>query len=845
MGTAEPIGISPHWGPAWCENRCGVLHRPIRVFVMWYGVFSNAQKQTVRSFVASLSPNADSAVTGRPSHEDSQRNHEPRKMFGQTPNAYDGNHISQSVTWGGEVEDRAYSKGKTLLTGDVEDLLGSAISSQQLPYDPRAVYFLLSDAFVTQKWGDKSTSYQFCRNFCGWHHYSRADNYGEYIYSWAGKADLICPFACIPKDIRDDASFAPTGDPGMDGLVSVFAHEFAEATSSPFISTWFDGDGYENADKCAWKFTPLSSDASGIKYNLESQPAPPGSPPGRLNPTQFRGLRDDESNGQHMMAGRYTEIGEHADRNGAAKRRLMTESSARGRGIAGAIEATLGAHLTGPKALREDSLGRTNGAGRGMANLETQRASAVAGAAGVESTVDIGKPTFGISPHWCADGLCGVLHRPIRVFVMWYGVFSDAQKQTVRSFVASLSPNADSAVTVPLWWNVNRQYHDQAGRRVTETVTWGGETDDAGYSRGATLHDADVTALNADVTALNADAITSGRLPYDADGVYFVLSDASVAQAGSDNPQADRFCVAFCGWHFFGSAPGFGTFISAWTGMADLQVRGAPHRASLTPTGDPGMDGLVSVFAHECPASCIAADIRSNASLAPTGDPGMDGLVSVLAHELAEAAASPLVSLLKRPPLLPHLSVERPLFPARISLSLPLQCPASCIAADIRGNASLSPTGDPGMDGLVSVFAHELAEAAASPFVSTWFDSDGEENADKCSWMFAPILTDPSGARYNLVGVNGSKFLIQHNWDLASASCHLTLPYPPPLSPPPPSQRRLRPLPTSPPPVTINQAAKSIVSRVKAVLAGRGRPGRRRPPRPPVVRVHPSTGNGG
>ncbi|CAI5491564.1 unnamed protein product [Closterium sp. Naga37s-1] len=185
----------------------------------------------------------------------------------------------------------------------------------------------------------------------------------------------------------------------------------------------------------------------------------------------------------------------------------------------------------------------------------------------------------------------------------------------------------------------------------------------------------------------------------------------------------------------------------------------------------------------------------------------------------------------------------------------PLQCPTSCIAADTRSNASLSPTGDPGMDGLVSVLAHELAEAAASPFVYTWFDSDGEENADKCSWTplyqiqtggdnasnflpssppphspsfpplcpssclslprlcrFAPILMDPSGARYNLVGVNNTKFLIQHNWDLATASCHLTLPYPPPLSPPHPlSPHLLRPLPASPPPGAIKQAAKSIV----------------------------------
>ncbi|CAI7925637.1 unnamed protein product, partial [Closterium sp. NIES-53] len=241
MGTAEPIGISPHWGTVWCGNRCGVLHRPIRVFVLWYGVFSDAQKQTLRTFVASLSPNTDTAVTV--------------PLWWNINRLYydmDGNHISQSVTWGGEVEDRAYSKGKTLLKSDIEALLGSAISSQQLPHDPRAVYFLLSDEFVDQKWHNTTMSPKFCTAFCGWHFFAWAENYGDYIYSWVGKADLICPSSCLPSDIRSNASLAPTGNPGMDGLVSVFAHELAEAASSPFVSTWFDEEGDENADKCAW-----------------------------------------------------------------------------------------------------------------------------------------------------------------------------------------------------------------------------------------------------------------------------------------------------------------------------------------------------------------------------------------------------------------------------------------------------------------------------------------------------------------------------------------------------------------------------------------------------------------
>ncbi|GJP76750.1 hypothetical protein CLOP_g7213 [Closterium sp. NIES-67] len=216
------------------DRRCGVLHKPIRVFVLWYGAFSDAQKRTVRSFVASLSPNADSAVTV-PFWWNINRLYYDR----------DGNYISPSVTWGGEVEDRAYSLGKVLLTTHVEGLLGSAISSKRLPHDPNAVYFLLSDDLVTQKWGNLSTSEKFCTHFCGWHYHAWAD-----------------------IDIRASPSLAPTGDQGMDGLVSVFAHELAEAASSPFISTWFDGDGYENADKCAWKFSPLVLDTSGTKYNL-------------------------------------------------------------------------------------------------------------------------------------------------------------------------------------------------------------------------------------------------------------------------------------------------------------------------------------------------------------------------------------------------------------------------------------------------------------------------------------------------------------------------------------------------------------------------------------------------
>jgi hypothetical protein len=40
----------------------------------------------------------------------------------------------------------------------------------------------------------------------------------------------------------------------VDAAVSVIAHELAEAASDPQLNAWYDANGEENADKCAWNF---------------------------------------------------------------------------------------------------------------------------------------------------------------------------------------------------------------------------------------------------------------------------------------------------------------------------------------------------------------------------------------------------------------------------------------------------------------------------------------------------------------------------------------------------------------------------------------------------------------
>jgi len=73
---------------------------------------------------------------------------------------------------------------------------------------------------------------------------------------------------------------------------------------------------------------------------------------------------------------------------------------------------------------------------------------------------------------------------------------------------------------------------------------------------------------------------------------------------------------------------------------------------------------------------------------------------------------------------------------------------------------------------MVNVIAHELIESATDPIGNAWYrDSDHYENADMCSWMFAPVKKT-SNYNYN-VQLGSKYFLIQQAFDLKSGRCAL------------------------------------------------------------------------
>ncbi|MGH7650954.1 MAG: hypothetical protein ACREMS_03835 [Gemmatimonadaceae bacterium] len=84
------------------------------------------------------------------------------------------------------------------------------------------------------------------------------------------------------------------------------------------------------------------------------------------------------------------------------------------------------------------------------------------------------------------------------------------------------------------------------------------------------------------------------------------------------------------------------------------------------------------------------------------------------------------------------------------------------------------PNGDLGADATVSGLTHETEETATDPvsltvppFFAGWYDVQGEENGDKCAYVYGPT-TAFNGLDFWNVNFGGKQFLIQQNWSNVS-----------------------------------------------------------------------------
>src|SRR5262249_52311247 len=112
----------------------------------------------------------------------------------------------------------------------------------------------------------------------------------------------------------------------------------------------------------------------------------------------------------------------------------------------------------------------------------------------------------------------------VNVYVIWYGSWSGNSAVTiVTSFLQSIGGSP--------YYNINTSYYDGGYTHLLNSVHYAGSTTD-NYSQGSSLSDSSIRSIV-------SSALSSKRLPVDANGVYMVLTSADVNETSG-------FCTQYC-----------------------------------------------------------------------------------------------------------------------------------------------------------------------------------------------------------------------------------------------------------------------------------------------------------
>ena len=213
----------------------------IKVNLIWYGTWNDTQKSIVRTMVGGLSGSA---------------------YFNINTTYYDAakNKIQNLVSITSEFNDN-YSQGngstKALTDAQIWNIVANAATTSTAAnsaiINPKVINLVLTSADVRKE--------GFLTSYCGWHNFTTAPGVAV-KYGFIGNPGSNG--ACNAQ-----TGSSPNGDTGIDAMSSVIAHELEEAATDPQLNAWYDGRGYENADKCSWTFGTTYKAANGSKANMK------------------------------------------------------------------------------------------------------------------------------------------------------------------------------------------------------------------------------------------------------------------------------------------------------------------------------------------------------------------------------------------------------------------------------------------------------------------------------------------------------------------------------------------------------------------------------------------------
>jgi hypothetical protein len=156
--------------------------------------------------------------------------------------------VTSSSTYLGHVFDTSAPPTKS---PSVSKMVAEACKITNNNPDPNALYLIYTSTFPRQN------------SFCAWHSYGNCSN-GAPVQV-ANMPNTTGIAGCNPADTWT------TNSEGLASLANVTSHELSETITDPRNGGWYDANGQENGDKCAWSFNHVVTLANGALFKLQME----------------------------------------------------------------------------------------------------------------------------------------------------------------------------------------------------------------------------------------------------------------------------------------------------------------------------------------------------------------------------------------------------------------------------------------------------------------------------------------------------------------------------------------------------------------------------------------------